>query len=84
MRFRAIIFRMENNKQLRLGKINLVLLAVGFAIIVLGFALMTGSSTNVEFNPDIFSTRRITIGPMISFFGFIFLVFAILYKPKSK
>ena len=84
MRFGAIIFRMENNKQLRLGKINLVLLAVGFAIIVLGFALMTGSSTNVEFNPDIFSTRRITIGPMISFFGFIFLVFAILYKPKSK
>jgi uncharacterized membrane protein len=75
---------MENNKQLRLGKINLVLLAVGFAIIVLGFALMTGSSTNVEFNPDIFSTRRITVGPMISFFGFIFLVFAILYKPKSK
>jgi len=84
MRFGAIIFRMENNKQLRLGKINLVLLAVGFAIIVLGFALMTGSSTNVEFNPDIFSTRRITIGPMISFLGFIFLVFAILYKPKSK
>jgi formate hydrogenlyase subunit 3/multisubunit Na+/H+ antiporter MnhD subunit len=84
MRFGAIIFRMENNKQLRLGKINLVLLAVGFAIIVLGFALMTGSSTNVEFNPDIFSTRRITIGPMISFFGFIFLVFAILYKPKNK
>jgi uncharacterized membrane protein len=75
---------MENNKQLRLGKINLVLLAVGFAIIVLGFALMTGSSTNVEFNPEIFSTRRITVGPMISFFGFIFLVFAILYKPKSK
>ncbi len=75
---------MENNKQLRLGKINLVLLAVGFAIIVLGFALMTGSSTNIEFNPDIFSARRITIGPMISFFGFIFLVFAILYKPKSK
>ncbi|MFZ4582435.1 MAG: DUF3098 domain-containing protein [Paludibacter sp.] len=75
---------MENNKQLRLGKINLVLLAVGFAIIVLGFILMTGTSTNVEFNPDIFSTRRITVGPMISFFGFIFLVFAILYKPKSK
>ena len=75
---------MENNKQLRLGKINLVLLAVGFAIIVLGFALMTGSSTNMEFNPVIFSARRITIGPMISFFGFIFLVFAILYKPKSK
>ncbi len=75
---------MENNKQLRLGKINLVLIAVGFAIIVLGFVLMTGSSTEVEFNPDIFSTRRITVGPMVSFFGFLFLIFAILFKPKAK
>ncbi len=75
---------MENNKQLRLGKINLLLIAAGFLVIVLGFVLMTGSSTTLEFNPDIFSTRRITIGPMISFFGFIFLIFAILYKPKSK
>jgi uncharacterized membrane protein len=75
---------MENNKQLRLGKINLVLIAVGFAIIVLGFVLMTGSSTGVEFNPDIFSTRRITVGPMVSFFGFIFIIFAILFKSKAK
>lgn len=75
---------MENNKQLRLGKINLILIAVGFIIIVLGFALMTGSSTVVEFNPDIFSTRRITVGPMVSFFGFLFIIFAILYKPKNK
>ena len=75
---------MENNKQLRLGKIILVLIAVGFAIIVLGFVLMTGSSTEVEFNPDIFSTRRITVGPMVSFFGFLFLIFAILFKPKAK
>ncbi len=75
---------MENNKQLRLGKINLVLIAVGFAIIVLGFVLMTGSTTGVEFNPDIFSTRRITVGPMVSFFGFIFIIFAILFKSKAK
>lgn len=75
---------MENNKQLRLGKINLVLIAIGFAIIVLGFVLMTGSTTGVEFNPDIFSTRRITVGPMVSFFGFIFIIFAILFKSKAK
>jgi len=75
---------MENNKKLTLGKLNLLLIAVGFIIIVLGFILMTGSSTVVEFNPDIFSTRRIVVGPMISFFGFIFTIFAILYKPKSK
>jgi len=75
---------MENNKQFTLGKINIILIAVGFAIIVLGFILMTGSTTIKEFNPDIYSFRRITVGPMISLFGFISIIFAILYKPKSK
>jgi hypothetical protein len=75
---------MENNKQFTLGKINIILIAAGFAIIVLGFILMTGSTTIKEFNPDIYSFRRITIGPMISLFGFISIIFAILYKPKSK
>jgi len=75
---------MENNKHFTLGKINLILIAVGFAIIVLGFALMTGSTTIKEFDPNIYSFRRITVGPMISLFGFISIIFAILYKPKSK
>ena len=75
---------MENNKQFTLGKLNIILIAVGFAIIVLGFILMTGTTTVKEFNPDIYSFRRITVGPMISLFGFISIIFAILYKPKSK
>ena len=74
---------MGNNK-LGLAKINFYLIALGFVIIVIGFLLMTGSSTEVEFNPDIFSTRRITICPMVSFFGFLFIIFAVLFKPKSK
>jgi uncharacterized membrane protein len=72
------------NKQFTLGKINIILIAVGFAIIILGFALMTGSSTVKEFNPDIFSFRRITVAPMISLFGFVSIIVAILYKPKNK
>ncbi len=75
---------MENNTRFTLEKINILLIAVGFIIIVVGFLLMTGSTTEVEFNPDIFSFRRITVGPMISFFGFLFIIFAILFKPKSK
>ena len=62
---------------------NLLLIGAGFLIIVFGFLLMTGSATEVEFNPDIFSTRRSVVGPMISFFGFLFMVFAIMYKPKK-
>ena len=75
---------MENNKQFTLGKLNIILIAAGFAIFVLGFILMTGPTTVKEFNPDIYSFRRITVGPMISLFGFISIIFAILYKPKSK
>lgn len=75
---------MENEKKFGLDKINLILIVVAFVIIVIGFITMTGSTTNVEFNPDIFSTRRIVIGPVIAFIGFIFMIFAIMYKPKSK
>ncbi|NDV47586.1 DUF3098 domain-containing protein [Paludibacter sp. 221] len=74
---------MEKNRYFNLDKKNLILIGVAFLIIVFGFLLMIGAPTEVEFNPDIFSTRRIVIGPMISFFGFLFMVFAILYKPKK-
>ncbi len=68
-----------------LPKLNMWLIAASFVIIIVGFALMVGAPSGAEeYNPDIFSVRRITIGPMISFFGFIALVFAILFKPKNK
>ncbi|MEI6751921.1 MAG: DUF3098 domain-containing protein [Paludibacter sp.] len=75
---------MENDKKFTLAKTNMVLIAIGFIIIIIGFILMSGSGTVLEFNPDIFSFRRITVGPMISLFGFVSIIFAILYKPKTK
>ncbi len=73
----------EADKKFTIDKKNLILIAIGFLIIVTGFILMTGSTTVSKFNPDIFSLRRITIGPMISFFGFLFIIFAIMYKSKK-
>ena len=67
-----------------LSKINLILIAISIAIIIFGFALMAGAPSGEEYNPDIFSTRRITVGPMISLFGFVFMLFAILFRPKKK
>ena len=67
-----------------LSKLNLILIAVTFAIIVLGFALMAGEPSGEVYNPDIFSFRRITVGPMISLFGFVFMIFAILFRTKEK
>jgi hypothetical protein len=67
-----------------LSKLNLILIAVSFAIIVLGFALMVGEPSGEVYNPDIFSFRRITVGPMISLFGFVSMIFAILFRTKKK
>ena len=66
-------------------KTNYILLAIGVIAIILGFILMTGpSSTETHFEPDIFSTRRIVVAPLVCFVGFIFMIFAIMFKSKSK
>ncbi len=68
-----------------LPKINAIAIAISVVIIIIGFALMVGAPSGAtEFNPDIFSTRRITVGPMIAFFGFIVMILAILYNPRKK
>ena len=67
-----------------LPKLNSILIAIAFVVIVVGFALMVGSPSGAtEYNPDIFSTRRITVGPMISLAGFVLMIVAILWKKKQ-
>ena len=72
------------NKKFGLSKQNFILMAVAILLIIIGFLLMTGKPSGTEFNPDIFGTRRIIVGPMISFIGFISMIGAILYTPKNK
>lgn len=65
-------------------KMNYLLLAIGFVIIVVGFLLMTGpGSTEAAFEPDIFSFRRVKLAPATCFLGFIFVIYAIMRKPKQ-
>ena len=69
----------------QLPKFNVILIAVCVLIIVIGFALMTGEPSGAtEYNPDIFSFRRITLGPMISLAGFVLMIAAILFPKKNK
>lgn len=72
-----------DKKTLAFGKKNYILLGIGMAIIILGFILMSGpGSTETHFEPDIFSARRIKVAPAVCFFGFIFMIYGILCKPK--
>ena len=68
-----------------LGRNNFIIMAVAGVMIVLGFLLMLGgSSTPEQFNPDIFSTRRIVVGPAICFLGFVAMAIAVCLKPRKK
>ncbi|MBE6304374.1 MAG: DUF3098 domain-containing protein [Bacteroidales bacterium] len=68
-----------------LTRINFIMMAIAGAAIVVGFLLMLGPKTTAAgFEPDIFSTRRIVIGPALSFLGFAFMGFAIIYRSHKE
>ena len=76
---------MADKQKFAFDKMNFILLAVGMIVVIIGFILMTGpSSTQTAFEPDIFSVRRIKVGPVVCFLGFIFMIYAVLRKPKTK
>ena len=66
------------------SKANFLLIGICCVLIIIGFLLMSGGGSSVEggFNPDIFSVRRIIVGPLLSFLGFLFLAFAIFFNPN--
>ncbi len=76
--------RAMNAATFPLSRLNLWLMVASVVVIVLGFVLMLGpGTTEAEFNPDIFSTRRIVVGPLIAFLGFVAMAFAIIYNNRK-
>lgn len=73
----------QQSRRMPLQKANFIAMAAAGAIIIAGFLLMLGSSSTREaFNPDIFSTRRIIVGPCLAFIGFVGMAIAIIIDPK--
>jgi len=64
------------------SKTNYIIIGIAIFCIVLGFVLMHGSTTTLEFNPEVFSFQRVTLAPTIALGGFILMIFGILYKKK--
>lgn len=72
-------------KNFAFDRTNYILIAIGMAVVILGFILMSGSGSNeTTFNPEIFSALRIKVAPLVAFVGFAFIVFGIMHKPKDK
>lgn len=75
---------LETSEQLPLGRNNFICMGVSAVLIVTGFLLMLGGSSTTEaFNPDIFSVRRIVIGPTVAFIGFIALGVSLILRPRN-
>ncbi len=72
-------------KKFAFDKRNFILLAIGMAVVIIGFLLMVGpGSTMDRFEPDIFSVRRIRVAPLVCLAGFLFMIYAVLRKPGEK
>ena len=68
------------------GKENFKWMLIGVAVLMLGFLLMAGGGSDDPnvFNADeVYSTRRITIAPIIILIGLAIEIFAIFRQPKS-
>jgi hypothetical protein len=73
-----------DKKNFAFDKTNFILLAIGMAIVVIGFLLMVGpNSSDTVFEPDIFSARRIKVAPIVCLVGFVSMIYAVVRKPKD-
>lgn len=74
-----------SKKNYAFGKNNLILIAIGMAVVIIGFLLMTGPSTTIDrFEADIFSARRIKVAPVMCLIGFVIMIYAVIKKPKEE
>lgn len=75
----------NHQKVFAFSRTNFILLAIGIAVVIVGMILMSGSGSDASaFNPDIFSARRIKLAPAVCLFGYLFMIYGILRKPKDS
>lgn len=59
------------------GKVNYQLMLIGLVVIIIGYALMSGTE-------DIMSSTKITVAPIVVLIGFAIEFVAILKKPSDR
>ncbi|MCW5900054.1 MAG: DUF3098 domain-containing protein [Flavobacteriales bacterium] len=65
---------------------NYRLLLIGLAVVAVGFILMSGGGSGdpeVFDESTIFHPRRITVAPIVTLAGYLFIVYAILKRTRD-
>lgn len=80
---------MKENSEERgfaIPKKNILYIIAGFAIMVLGYVLMSGGGSDDPnvFNEEMFSVRRITVAPVVILIGIVVEIWAIMHIGKTK
>ncbi|MGZ5220234.1 MAG: DUF3098 domain-containing protein [Chitinophagaceae bacterium] len=68
------------------SKDNYTWMAIGAVVITIGMFLMAGGAStdpNVFNKDEVYSTRRITIAPLLILAGLVIEIYAIFKKPKA-
>jgi len=78
--------KLVSKHEFAFGKTNYIALLVGVLVIILGFILMSGGGSDdpTEFSEEIFSTRRITVAPIVVLLGYGTVMYSIFVKPKGQ
>lgn len=71
-------------KRLFVERTHYIVSALALSLVLSGLLLMAGEgSTNDTFCPDIFSTRRIILAPLLCLAGYLMLIPAIVWRRKT-
>lgn len=74
-----------SNKGFAFGKMNFILIGVSMLIVIAGFVMMTGASSDAQkFDAEIFSAMRIKVAPIVCFVGFLSVIGGIMYTPGRR
>lgn len=75
----------KDRRNFAFDRTNFILLGVSMAIVIIGFILMAGgTSTETQFNPEVYNAQRIKVAPVVCLIGFLSMIYAILRKPAHK
>ncbi len=73
-----------DKRNLAFDKMNFILIAAGMLVVIIGFILLSGGSSDYEhFDESIFNAMHIKVAPVVCLFGFAFITYGVMRKPKD-